>query len=548
MANKVPQIHALGAGDYSSKNKGTFGDVVSQIPAVLDTIGALFTKVLPGIITYGANEVVDLFRPENEQYNGTLNDWMTKDGWIAQLRGDSTGSVVNYEDPYEINTILDAIAPGHNSAVAAKDGEDNALNRVKAMFTSVRDFTIKPLLLGEFGKLGINTLMSLGEGFDVIANPVKAALAFKGSPFYQDSYFEDYDVALSYVEQVSQELCQVNYDENGDAIGYTVKHPVTGKIVNITTNDYENYVAIVNAGRTANIANMNTLERVKSAVGLGDHGRINYNIDTGSTVTDFLGEFLLDPSMWLTLGGSFAGKGAVKATKAATKTVLTEFAATGSKEFSEAVLKVSEEKLVREVLDAYTAKTIKLAKNSDALPVVQKILKEASHNAVEHSFKVKNAGSAIQAVLAKNGIDIPVSDATALEIIKAALNKNKQTMLHTVTSALDTTDKTLSKAMWWAGGSMSGLAPTVALLKKGRGAVARNLSNAIENTEAIYVDDYGAPSIMNFNDQKRIFKQTVENSSKGMRASEQIALEDELSVDIYALQSANVTGQINKIM
>ena len=33
-----------------------------------------------------------------------------------------------------------------------------------------------------------------------------------------------------------------------------------------------------------------------------------------------------------------------------------------------------------------------------------------------------------------------------------------------------------------------------------------------------------------------------------MRASEQVALDDELSVDIYALQSANVTGQINKIM
>lgn len=548
MANKVPQIHALGAGDYSSKNKGTLGDVVSQIPAVLDTIGALFTKVLPGIITYGANEVVDLFRPENEQYNSTLNDWMTKDGWVAQLRGDNTGSVVNYEDPYEINTILDAIAPGHNSAVAAKYGEDNVLNRVKATFSSVYDFTIKPLLLGEFSKLGINTLMSLGEGLDAIANPVKAALAFKGSPFYQDSYFENYDVALSYVEQVSQELCQVNYDENGDAIGYTVKHPITGKIVNITTNDYENYVAIVNAGRTANISDMNTLERVKSAVGLGDHGRINYSIDTGNTATDILGEVLLDPTSYASFGVLALRKPLIKATKAATKSVLTEFAATGSKEFSEAVLKAGEEKIVREVLDAYTAKTIKLAKNSDALPVVQKILKEASHNAVEHSFKVKNAGSAIQAVLAKNGIDIPVSDAKALEIIKAALNKDKQTMLHTVTSALDTTDKTLSKAMWWAGGSMSGLAPTVALLKKGRGTVARNLSNAIENTEAIYVDDYGAPSIMNFNDQKRIFKQTVDNSSKGMRASEQIALDDELSVDIYALQSANVTGQINKIM
>lgn len=542
MANKVPQINALGAGNYGADKK------LKDLGGALDEIGSLVTQVIPSVITYGIREAANLFQTPAKQYNGSLQDWLHDDGWIAKLRGDNAGSVINYEDPYEINTVLDAIATGYNPNVAAKYGDDTALNRVKAMFASVRDFTIKPLLLGEFSKLGINTLMSLGEGLDAIANPVKAALAFKGSPFYQDSYFESYGNALYYVEQVSQELCQVNYDENGDVIGYTVKHPVTGKIVKITTNDYENYVAIVNAGRTANIADMNTLERVKSAVGLSDYGRINYNIDTGSTATDFLGEFLLDPSMWFTVGGAFAGKAAAKSAKAATKAVLTEFAATGSKEFSEAVLKAGEEKIIREVLDAYTAKTIKLAKNSDALPAVQKILKEASHNAVEHSFKVKNAGSAIQAVLAKNGISIPVSDATALEIIKAALNKDKQTMLHTITSVLDTTDKTLSKAMWWLGGTTTGLAPTVALLKKGRGAVARNLSNAIEDIEAIYVDDYGAPSIMNFNDQKRIFKQTVENSSKGMRASEQVALDDALSVDVYALQSANVNGQISKIM
>ena len=158
MANKVPQIHALGAGDYSSKNKGTFGDVVSQIPAVLDTIGALFTKVLPGIITYGANEVVDLFRPENKQYNGTLNDWMTKDGWVATLQnkvGSSDKSmVISQNDPYEINSVLDAIAPGYNSAIAKKYGDDNAINRTKEYFSGAYNFYIRPLLLGEFSVAG----------------------------------------------------------------------------------------------------------------------------------------------------------------------------------------------------------------------------------------------------------------------------------------------------------------------------------------------------------------------------------------------------------
>ena len=547
------KIQALGAGDYGAGkhldfSEGWLGRAVKTIGEVLDTGGALLTQVIPGIITYGVKRGIDQFEEPSKRYTGTLSDWVTKDGWIADLRKDVTGGVVNSGDPYEINTILDVISPSYNPTVAAKYGDDNAWTRTKAMFSSAWDFFAKPMLLGEFSKVGINALMSVSEGLDAVANPIKAAFAYEGSPLYQDSYFEDYNVALSYVSQVSQEQCQVNYDDNGDVVGYTVLHPETGKVVKITTNDYENYVAIVNSGRTANIADMDLWERLKSSVGLGEHGRINYNIDTSSTGADILSEILLDPTTYLSFGVAALRKPLIKATKTATKEVLTEFAAKGSKEFSEAVLKAGEDKIVREVLDAYTQKSIVIAANSDVLPAVQQVLKEASSNAVEHSFKVKNARAAIQGVLAKNGIDIPVTDNMALEIIKASLNKNKQTMLHTVTTALATTDKTLSKAMWWAGGSISGLAPTVALLKRGRGAVARNLSNAIEHAEAIHVDAYGAPNIMNFNDQRRIFKQAVNNSSSGMNAVEKASISDELPVDIYALQSSNVTKRIGDIL
>ena len=546
-------IQALGAGDYGAGkhldfSDGWLGRAVKTIGEVLDTGGALLTQVIPGIVTYGVKRGIDQFEEPSKRYTGTLSDWVTKDGWIADLRKGVTGGVVNSGDPYEINTILDVLSPSYNPTVAAKYGDDNAWTRTKAMFSSAWDFIAKPMLLGEFSKAGVNTLMMVGEGLDAIANPIKAAFAYEGSPLYQDSYFEDYDVALAYVNQVSQEQCQVNYDENGDVVGYTVLHPDTGKVVKITTHDYENYVAIVNSGRTANIADMNTWERVLSAIGIGEQGRVNYNIDTGSTGVDILSEILLDPTTYLSFGVAALRKPLIKATKTATKEVLTEFAAKGSKEFSEAVLKAGEDKIVREVLDAYTQKAITIAANSDVLPAVQQVLKEASSNAVEHSFKVKNARAAIQGVLAKNGIDIPVTDSMALEIIKASLNKNKQTMLHTVTTALGTTDKALSKAMWWAGGSISGLAPTVALLKRGRGAVARNLSNAIEHAEAIHVDAYGAPNIMNFNDQRRIFKQVVDNSSSGMNAVEKASISDELPVDIYALQSSNVTKRIGDIL
>ena len=456
MANKVPQIHALGAGDYSSKNKGTFGDVVSQIPAVLDTIGALFTKVLPGIITYGANEVVDLFRPKNEQYNGTLNDWMTKDGWVATLQnkvGSSNKSmVISQNDPYEINSVLDAIAPGYNSAIAKKYGDDNAINRTKEYFSGAYNFYIRPLLLGNFSVAGINALTSVGEGLDALANIVKASLAYEGSPLYQDSYFEDYDVAASYVDQVSQGLCEVVYNADGDVQKYGVLHPETGALIYITPSDFENYTAIVNSGRTANIADMNTLERVKSAIGFGNHGRINYTVNTGNLGTDVLGEILLDPTTYLSLGAGGAVKLLKSANKAATKEVLGTLSKK-SPAVAKAVLKIGEDNLVRDVIDAANERVIRVAKNSDAIPMMQHFLKEASSDLTEHSFKVRNAGEAMRAVLFKNGIVADVTDETVIDTINKALSKHKNEMHYTVMHATQSLDKGINKAMWWAGGS-----------------------------------------------------------------------------------------------
>ena len=551
MANKVPQIHALGAGDHSSKNKGTLGDVVSQIPAVLDTIGALFTKVLPGIITYGANEVVDLFRPENEQYNGTLNDWMTKDGWVATLQnkvGSSDKSmVISSNDPYEINSVLDAIAPGYNSAIAKKYGDDNAINRTKEYFSGAYNFYIRPLLLGDFSVAGINALTSLGEGLDAVSNIVKAALAYKGSPLYQDSYFEDYDTALSYVAQVSQGLCDVVYNADGDVQEYVVLHPETGAPTRITPADFENYTAIVNSGRTANIADMNTLDRVKSAIGLGNNGRINYTVNTGNLGTDILGEILVDPTTYLTLGAGGVAKLQKIANKAATKEVLGTLSKK-SPAVAKAVLKIGEDNLVRDVIDAANERVIRVAKNSDAVPMMQHFLKEASSDLTEHSFKVRNAGEAMRAVLFKNGIVTDVTDETVIDTINKALAKNKNEMHYTVMHATQSLDKGINKAMWWAGGLQSGLAPIARLLKGVRKTTAKALSNKLEDVVKPYVDDNGTPSVMKFDDMSRIYKQTVDNSKLGMTAAEQAAVKEELSADVLAPQSAHVVSQIQNTL
>ena len=208
MANKIPQIHALGAGDYGSKNKVTLGDVASQVPAVLDTVGKLVTNVIPGIITYGVKKAVNAFAPQAAQNNVSLYDWMTKSGWVAQLQGKidlgADAGLISMQDPYQINSALDLLAPSYNPNVAKKYGQDTALTRITAGLDSYKRYILNPMLKGEFSKVGINTLMSLGEGFNMLANPIKAALAFKGNPLYRDAYFEDYDTALSYVSQVAQ--------------------------------------------------------------------------------------------------------------------------------------------------------------------------------------------------------------------------------------------------------------------------------------------------------------------------------------------------------
>ena len=551
MANKTPQIHALGAGDYGSKNKGTLGDVVSQIPAVLDTIGALFTKVLPGIITYGANEVADLFRPENKQYNGTLNDWMTKDGWVATLQnkiGSSDKSmVISQNDPYEINSVLDAVAPGYNSAIAKKYGDDNAINRTKEYFSGAYNFYIRPLLLGNFSVAGINALTSIGEGLDAVSNVVKAALAYEGSPLYQDSYFESYDVALSYVDQVSQGLCEVVYNADGDVQKYGVLHPKTGALTYITPADFENYTAIVNSGRTANIADMNTLDRVKSAIGLGNNGRVNYTVNTGNLGTDILGEILVDPTTYLSLGAGGAVKLLKSANKAATKEVLGTLSKK-SPAVAKAVLKIGEDNLVRDVIDAANERVIRVAKNSDAIPMMQHFLKEASSDLTEHSFKVRNAGEAMRAVLFKNGIVADVTDETVIDTINKALSKHKNEMHYTVMHATQSLDKGINKAMWWAGGLQSGLAPIARLLKGVRKTTAKALSNKLEDVIKPYTDDNGTPSVMKFDDMARAYKQTIDNSKLGMSAAEQAAVKEELSADVLAPQSTYVVSQIQNTL
>ena len=125
------KIQGLGAGDYGASkhldfSAGWLGRALKTIGEVLDTGGALLTQVIPGIVTYGVKRGIDQLEEPSKRYTGSLSDWVTKDGWVANLREGATGSVANYGDPYEINTIFDVLSPSYNPSVAAEYGDDNA--------------------------------------------------------------------------------------------------------------------------------------------------------------------------------------------------------------------------------------------------------------------------------------------------------------------------------------------------------------------------------------------------------------------------------------
>lgn len=552
MANKIPQIHALGAGDYGSKNKVTLGDVVSQVPAVLDTVGKLVTNVIPSIITYGVKEAINAFAPQAAQNNVSLYDWMTKSGWVAQLQSKidlgADAGLISAQDPYQINSALDLLAPGYNPDVAKKYGKDTALTRIVAGLDSYKKYILNPMLKGEFSKVGINALMSLGEGLNMLANPIKAALAFEGNPLYRDAYFEDYDTALSYVSQVAQGQCETVYDENGDVAYYKVIDPKTNQIKSISTEDYESYSLIVNTGRTANIKDLNVWERLASSIGAGDNGRVEYNFDSGSLLADFIGEVAVDPSTWFTFGLSSLGKAGVKATRAGVKDAL-KIAGSQSDEIAAGIMRVGEDRIFAAANKFLAEKEISVAAKSDIAPVLARFLKDASNDTATHSFKIKNFDDAFNAAMAYHGIYTKATNMDIIRLINKAKATQRARMTNTILRTVETSNNVLGKVMWWAGGLTTGLAPTVKLLRGTNKAVAHKISQQLDAAVQPYLDKQGACNIMCYDDVSRIFDQAMDNAAEGLNPSELAALNDLYNKGaLFEEQSNRVCAQINSIV
>lgn len=202
-------------------------------------------------------------------------------------------------DPYQINTILDVLF--NEAALQANYGDTSFKSRIKAIQDMVKYQYWNPIKQGEWGTVGLNTLLGFGEVVDVFANPVKAIFA----PSIDKTADIDYDTAVQVVAAVTDGHA-IEYTTSDGTNAYRVL--VNGAYVDVPVKDYSYYEWVVNSGRTVKLSDLSLTERLKASVGIGEYGRINFEYNTGNRFADFLLEVVSDPTTWISFGTSSAFK------------------------------------------------------------------------------------------------------------------------------------------------------------------------------------------------------------------------------------------------
>ena len=91
---------------------------------------------------------------------------------------------LDYNDPYQINSITDIILTTFNKNMKRKPfyiGDVNIadipiLNILPSMVQYTKDAYIEPIKQGQWGAIVSNTLINFSEAMDILANPVKGLI------------------------------------------------------------------------------------------------------------------------------------------------------------------------------------------------------------------------------------------------------------------------------------------------------------------------------------------------------------------------------------
>ena len=448
---------------------------------------------LAGLVNTVKNEAEKIFTSITQSDNKVNK---TPSNFIAPIGADN---------PLAINSLLDVAT--NQAALKYRYGKDYQTRlapgtRTKALMDYVNESYLQPVVQGKFKQAGKNALLAAGETVDVFDNIGKAVLTPMINRASDMTSYEDAEYAL-------QQINQGNYNTSSKG---TVVQDQNGKFHTYDAKDVDILGTIVNGGRRVNPYNLTMSERVKSAVGLGDYGRINYNYATGSTIGNMLCEVALSPSNWVTMGATAAEKTVaskvVEATRVIDTTGLDDIT---TKTLQKIALDISTQDdirtgLVREAMNIYKAKSVKV--HSEQAQQIMSVLAKAAGKGDQ--FAIDDLGTAMTYVLASRGYVNAGNAVNIASVLNKAINNNVNQMSVTVMKSLDALDQAANNIPL----DITGIRPAAVLINKGFNKT-KSLANWIMNQYSNGLDAYSTDLVkglspVNYGDADAIIDQITE--------------------------------------
>lgn len=357
--------------------------------------------------------------------------------------------LAKYNDPKQINTVLDLI---FNTAALETRYKSAGLGaRFKAMQDMLMEQYVNPVIAGEWGVVGLNTLFSLGESVDVLGNVVKS---------------------------------------------------ITAPLINKEPAIYDD---------------LTLSERIKSSIGIGEHGRINYDYATGDLFTDIVLEVVSDPSTWVTMGSSMLAKTTAKSAATAAKETVKKVdglllaAATDDiqretiKQTMEVFAKeVGNKEVMRDAVRILRGKADAALKISEHKEFIETFLGGAiKTKGAADTVEVQTLADALTLALKSKGLLQDVDAITARQMsdlfersVNTAVNRTTIQALKVADTAVDVTNKietTLMQAV-----PPLGLYPAYKIIKNGFPSVGRWINAQLTNAAKAKITKLGDITPMDF--------------------------------------------------
>lgn len=225
---------------------------------------------------------------------------------LQEVTDTVTSSLTDYNNPLEINSVVDALF--NTEARKLKYGKASG-TALRAVWDHMKEHAIDPMLRGDWSTTGMNALTGFSEDMDYFARPFKALTVGGSKAAEQDRAHNRSD----YAGLIGNATGAATGAIVGGIIGSVF--PVVGTSIGITLGGAVGGTAGTLIGSiTGEIVDSSFVDNRKSTEGFV--GRINYDYNTGSWFSDMALEIISDPTGWVDLATNIGSGVAYTAAKA----------------------------------------------------------------------------------------------------------------------------------------------------------------------------------------------------------------------------------------